>query len=56
MNATHRDSGFFTELLHIIYREWLGIAGIEPIVIDSLPGSTPDLSVLIVVGKKQESV
>ena len=37
-------------------REWLGGAGIEPIVIDSLPGSTPDLSVLIVVGKKQESV
>ena len=37
-------------------REWLGGAGIEPAVIDSLPGSTPDLSVLIVVGKKQESV
>ncbi|VGO16606.1 Arsenic resistance transcriptional regulator ArsR1 [Pontiella desulfatans] len=34
-------------------REWLGHAGLEPSVIDSLPGSTPDLSVLIVVGKKQ---
>jgi ArsR family transcriptional regulator len=34
-------------------REWLGGAGIEPNVIDSLPGSTPDLSVLIVVGKKR---
>jgi ubiquinone/menaquinone biosynthesis C-methylase UbiE len=33
-------------------REWLGGAGIEPAVIDSLPGSTPDLSVLIVVGTK----
>lgn len=33
-------------------REWLGSAGIEPQVIDSLPGSIPDLSVLIVVGKK----
>lgn len=34
-------------------REWLGGAGIEPSVIDSLPGSTPDLSVLIVVGTKK---
>ncbi|MBT8042518.1 MAG: metalloregulator ArsR/SmtB family transcription factor [Pontiella sp.] len=34
-------------------REWLGQAGIEPQVIDSLPGSTPDLSVLIVAGTKQ---
>lgn len=33
-------------------REWLGGTNIEPVVIDSLPGSTPDLSVLIVVGKK----
>lgn len=33
-------------------REWLGQADIEPQVIDSLPGSTPDLSVLIVVGEK----
>jgi ArsR family transcriptional regulator len=33
-------------------REWLHGAGIEPSVIDSLPGSTPDLSVLIVVGSK----
>ena len=33
-------------------REWLGKAGLEPQVIDSLPGSAPDLSVLIVVGKK----
>jgi ArsR family transcriptional regulator len=37
-------------------REWLVGAGIEPVVIDSLPGSTPDLAVLIVVGKKAESV
>ena len=34
-------------------REWLGGAGIKPSVIDSLPGSTPDLSVLIVVGVKE---
>ncbi|MEN7973410.1 MAG: metalloregulator ArsR/SmtB family transcription factor [Verrucomicrobiota bacterium] len=34
-------------------REWLKGAGIEPQVSDSLPGSTPDLSVLIVVGKKK---
>ncbi|MEI6891172.1 MAG: metalloregulator ArsR/SmtB family transcription factor [Pontiella sp.] len=34
-------------------REWLGGAGMEPSVIDSLPGSTPDLSVLIVVGTKK---
>ena len=34
-------------------REWLGRAKIEPRVIDSLPGSTPDLSVLIVVGTKK---
>lgn len=33
-------------------RAWLSAAGIEPDVVDSLPGSTPDLSVLIVVGKK----
>jgi ArsR family transcriptional regulator len=36
-------------------REWLGGAGIEPMVINSLPGSTPDLAVLLVVGKKQKS-
>jgi ArsR family transcriptional regulator len=34
-------------------REWLVQAGLEPQVIDSLPGSTPDLSVLMVVGTKQ---
>lgn len=34
-------------------REWLKGAGLKPLVVDSLPGSTPDLSVLIVVGKKQ---
>jgi len=33
-------------------REWLKDAGIKPLVVDSLPGSTPDLSVLIVVGTK----
>ncbi|MEA2068139.1 MAG: metalloregulator ArsR/SmtB family transcription factor [Verrucomicrobiota bacterium] len=33
-------------------REWLRLASIEPQVVDSLPGSTPDLSVLIVVGEK----
>ncbi|MCK5675799.1 MAG: ArsR family transcriptional regulator, partial [Verrucomicrobia bacterium] len=31
-------------------REWLKGAGLKPLVVDSLPGSTPDLSVLIVVG------
>ena len=34
-------------------RQWLKDAGIEPHVVDSLPGSTPDLSVLIVVGEKK---
>ena len=34
-------------------REWLGRADIKPTLIDSLPGSTPDLSVLIVVGIKE---
>lgn len=34
-------------------RDWLNGAGIEPIVVDSLPGSIPDLSVLIVVGTKK---
>ena len=34
-------------------RAWLGGAGIEPSIVDSLPGSTPDLSVLIVVGIKK---
>ena len=33
-------------------REWLKGVGIKPQVVDSLPGSTPDLSVLMVVGKK----
>ncbi|MDH3982404.1 MAG: metalloregulator ArsR/SmtB family transcription factor [Kiritimatiellaceae bacterium] len=33
-------------------REWLKTSNIEPAVLDSLPGSTPDLSVLIVVGRK----
>ncbi len=35
-------------------REWLKRAGLKPLVIDSLPGATPDLSVLIVVGEKPE--
>ena len=34
-------------------RSWLKAAGIEPQVVDSLPGSAPDLSVLIVVGRKE---
>jgi ArsR family transcriptional regulator len=33
-------------------REWLKQAGLKPLVIDSLPGATPDLSVLMVVGEK----
>jgi ArsR family transcriptional regulator len=33
-------------------REWLSMAGLEPLVLDSLPGATPDLSVLMVVGVK----
>ena len=33
-------------------RQWLMGSNIKPQVIDSLPGSTPDLSVLIVVGTK----
>ncbi len=33
-------------------REWLGRADIKPQIVDSLPGSIPDLSVLIVVGTK----
>lgn len=33
-------------------REWLLRAGLEPLALDSLPGATPDLSVLIVVGRK----
>lgn len=34
--------------------EWLKGAGIEPGIVDSLPGSTPDLAVLIVVGSKSD--
>ncbi len=33
-------------------REWLKVAGLKPLVIDSLPGATPDMSVLMVVGEK----
>ncbi len=33
-------------------RDWLSRADLEPVVVDSLPGSAPDLSVLIVVGIK----
>jgi len=33
-------------------REWLKSAGLKPHVINSLPGATPDLSVLMVVGTK----
>lgn len=36
-------------------REWLKQAGLNPLVIDSLPGATPDLSVLMVVGEKPET-
>ena len=36
----------------IVVRDWLRNAGIEPMVSDSLPGSAPDLSVLIAAGKK----
>ena len=34
-------------------REWLQRAGLAPLVLDSLPGATPDLSVLMVVGVKK---
>jgi ArsR family transcriptional regulator len=34
-------------------REWLKRAGLEPLMADSLPGATPDLSVLMVVGTKK---
>lgn len=34
-------------------REWLKQAGLKPLVVDSLPGATPDLSVLMVVGIKE---
>ena len=34
-------------------RGWLTQAGIKPLVLDSLPGATPDLSVLMVVGVKE---
>jgi 2-polyprenyl-3-methyl-5-hydroxy-6-metoxy-1,4-benzoquinol methylase len=34
-------------------REWLTQAGLKPMVLDSLPGATPDLSVLMVVGIKE---
>lgn len=33
-------------------RGWLTQSGIKPLVLDSLPGATPDLSVLMVVGEK----
>jgi ArsR family transcriptional regulator len=33
-------------------REWLQRAGLQPLVVDSLPGSVPDLSVLMTVGIK----
>lgn len=35
-------------------RGWLKQAGLKPLVIDSLPGATPDLSVLIAVGEKKD--
>jgi ArsR family transcriptional regulator len=35
-------------------RAWLEAAGIKPQVVDSLPGSTPDLPVLIAVGERQQ--
>jgi len=34
-------------------RSWLAEVGLESVVLDSLPGSTPDLSVLMVIGQKQ---
>jgi len=34
-------------------REWLERAGLAPLVVDSLPGATPDLSVLMVVGVRK---
>jgi len=34
-------------------REWMALAGLNPLVLDSLPGATPDLSVLIAVGEKK---
>lgn len=34
-------------------REWLAGAGLEIRVLDSLPGATPDLAVLIAVGRKK---
>ncbi len=34
-------------------REWFQNAGLKPLVLDSLSGSTPDLSVLMVVGTKE---
>jgi len=33
-------------------KEWLSASNLDPQVVDSLPGSTPDLSVLIAIGKK----
>jgi hypothetical protein len=33
-------------------RNWLLEAGLEPKVLESLPGSTPDLAVLLAVGEK----
>ena len=34
-------------------REWLTQTGLKPVMLDSLPGATPDLSVLMVVGIKE---
>jgi ubiquinone/menaquinone biosynthesis C-methylase UbiE len=34
-------------------REWLARTGLKPVMLDSLPGATPDLSVLMVVGIKE---
>lgn len=34
-------------------RGWLESVGLEPVVLDSLPGSAPDLSVLMVIGRKK---
>ena len=33
-------------------RAWLVAAGMEPLAVESLPGATPDLSVLMAVGRK----
>ena len=38
--------------LHL--REWMRAADLQPLVVDTLPGTTPDLSVLLAVGKQAD--